>query len=71
MGMRGDLDVVIVVASGNSVVPIVALELGEEDTGGDNAMITVVGDIVGAEGVVARDEIRQTIPVTMKDAILV
>ena len=67
----GDLDVMIVVASGNSVVPIVALELGEEDTGGDDATITVVGDIVGAEGVVARDEIGLTIPVTMKDAILV
>ena len=43
----------------------------EADTGGDDATITVVGDIVGAEGVVARDEIGLTIPVMMKDAILV
>ena len=69
--MGGDLDVVIVVASGNSAVPIVALELGEVDTGGDDAEITVVGNVFGAVEVVARDGIGLTVPVAMKDAMLV
>ena len=45
--MGGDLDVVIVVASGNSAVPVVVLEFGGGDTGGDDADITDFGDVVG------------------------
>lgn len=69
--MGAGLDVVIVVASGNSAVPIVARELGGVDTGGDDAEITVVGDVFGAVEVVVRDEIGLTDPVTTKDAMLV
>ena len=69
--MGADLDVVIVVASGKSAVPIAALELGGVDTGGDDAEITVVGNVIGDEEVVARDEIGLTVPVAMKDAMLV
>ena len=47
--MGGDLDMVIVVASGNSEVPIVALEFGGRDTGGDDARVIVVGNDVGPE----------------------
>ena len=46
--MGGDLDVVIVVASGNSAVPVAVLEFRGGDTGGDDADITVFGDVVGA-----------------------
>ena len=49
----GDLDVEIVVASGNSAVPVAVLESGGGETGGDDAGVTVVGDVVGAQEVVA------------------
>ena len=63
--MGADSDVVISVASGNSAVPVVVLELGGEDTGGDDGEIAVVGDDLGAEEVVAWDEIGPTVRVML------
>lgn len=48
--MGGDLDVVIVVASGNSAVPAVVFALG----GGDIGCVDVeIRDVVGTEEIVA------------------
>lgn len=59
----------IVVASGNSAVPVAVLELGGGDTGGDDVGITVTGDVVAPEEVVPCDDVELIAPVTMKDAI--
>ena len=47
--MGGDLDMVILVATENSAVPIVALEFEGKDTGGGDARVKVVGNDVGPE----------------------